>query len=142
MRTRSQGCARASQRGHIGLAPSRRSTPSLWGNGREDEGRPGAQFHRDAERWLAPGLSDIVNAIDLKNIAGVLGADARLRYLIIGPLEPPPIDPMDGIAWRIGAGVLRNEEILPTFAVFPTDELPVGPPDLKTFKPPPPRPIT
>jgi hypothetical protein len=83
-----------------------------------------------------------VNTIDLKKYCerlwcGRPPALVATRYLIIGPLEPPPIDPMDGIAWRIGAGVLRNEETLPTFAVFPTDELPVGPPDLKTFKPPP-----
>ena len=28
---------------------------------------------------------------------------------------------MDGIAWRIGAGVLRNDEILPRLVVFPAD---------------------
>jgi hypothetical protein len=65
-------------------------------------------------------------------------------YLSVGPLEPPPppIAPIDGIACRIGAGELRNDEILPTLAVLPAEEDPVGPPDLNTFKPPPPRPIT
>jgi hypothetical protein len=64
------------------LAPRRRSTPLVGGNGKADEGRPGAQFNRDAERWLkhvpqkwnrfcdkdmlkqnAPGLFDIVKKV-------------------------------------------------------------------------------
>src|SRR5262249_37017590 len=34
-------------------APRRRSTPLVAGEGKKDEGRPGAQSHRAAERWLA-----------------------------------------------------------------------------------------
>jgi hypothetical protein len=47
-----KGAFRASSADRTHLAPSRRSTPLIWGTEKENEGRPGARLHRDAERWL------------------------------------------------------------------------------------------
>jgi len=63
-RARSQGCVPRLRARIIDLAPSRRSTPLIVGTEKEHEGRPGAQLHRDAERWLR-GLSDIVDDTDI-----------------------------------------------------------------------------
>jgi hypothetical protein len=69
-RTRSQGCVprpKSADRTH--LAPSRRSTPVIVGTEKENEGRPGAQLHREAERWLR-GLSDIEKDTDMSRSLG------------------------------------------------------------------------
>src|SRR5262249_6713473 len=55
-----KGAFRALSADRTRLAPSRRSTPLVWGREEENEGRPGAQLHREAERWLR-GLFEIVN---------------------------------------------------------------------------------
>src|SRR5262249_42003126 len=41
-----KGAFRALRADRLSLAPSRRSTPLVWGKEKEHEGRPGVRFHR------------------------------------------------------------------------------------------------
>jgi hypothetical protein len=46
------------------------------GTEKEDEGRPGARFHRDAERWLVGGLTE-AGLFDSVNATGASDGSGR-----------------------------------------------------------------